>query len=378
MSGKGKARTLLTPVIRGEISLSDGSEVSFWKEILTETTIDYKGEQITFDDEYLKDLATAFADGAYDQTPFLLANKDNEHTMDPERFRGNVKELKVGGPSGEPGLWGKIQFPSKEAAQAVIDNPDLGVSARIKEDVRKADGRNYKRAMVHVLGTLDPVVTGMSPWRQVELSESDSDSVIVDLTGSEFQKGKKMGSSIKSTDKVEDFDFSETSDEELLALLADAEPEDDDDDDEEDSDDESEDDDDDEEEVELSVSTRRAIDLANARSAAADEKANDALRRAAKAEWAAERGALLKAGVSPADIDLCEPILNRPNPMVIDLSNTDGKGVVLDVAKIVRQLLKNHEGDVDLSVEAGHSGSESGDKDPDEDLLTLWSEQFKD
>lgn len=44
-----------------------------------------------------------------------------------------------------------------ERGEAVLrDNPYLGVSARIVEQYRRADGKFYPAAMQHVLATLDP------------------------------------------------------------------------------------------------------------------------------------------------------------------------------------------------------------------------------
>lgn len=376
-----KSRTLLTPILSGkrnraQLDLSDDSGLTYWKEVLPETSINYEGRTITFDHQYLTDLAKSFEDGAYDQTPFMLANKDNEHTMDPERYRGDIVEMQVGGPEGEPGLWSKIKFASKEAAAAVVSNPKLGVSARIKEEVRRADGRSFKRAIVHVLGTLDPRVTGMSPWRTVELSSTDSDTVVLDMTSADFSKGKAMPKQKKAKyADLTDEQLAELTPEELdeadayfQSVIDEAEAilaEDDDEDEEEEVD---------EEEDELvssgaSLSNRRNGDLDLAVSQAND-RANEALRRMAAAEWASERISLIDAGIPPAMVDLCEPILNRPDQMVIDLSNTDGKGATLDVSQIVRDLLAGYEGTVDLSSEGGHIGTpKDGTAEAREDLI---------
>src|SRR5205809_7930654 len=45
--------------------------------------------------------------------------------------------------------------------QVLRDNPYLGVSARIVENYNRSDGKFYKAAVQHVLGTLDPRLPGL-------------------------------------------------------------------------------------------------------------------------------------------------------------------------------------------------------------------------
>ena len=110
--------TFNTPSLRTEdfdLSQQDG-KLSFWKQILPMKTINYTAkdgsrQKIDFTREYLTDLAN---NKAVDKIGFLLADKDNAHTMDPERWRGDVVQWEVR----DDGLSGKIVFPSQEAAAA--------------------------------------------------------------------------------------------------------------------------------------------------------------------------------------------------------------------------------------------------------------------
>src|SRR6266550_1328757 len=152
--------TILTP-FDVNLAIADG-ELSFWKEILPESTIKYEGTKLDFNQQYFSDLICAFNDGALDQTPFMLADKDNEHTMDVERQRGNVTQMcefknlpadvkaKVAAEGKTSGLFGKITFPDAESARTVLKNPKLGVSARIRAGIERVDGPKFKRAIVHV------------------------------------------------------------------------------------------------------------------------------------------------------------------------------------------------------------------------------------
>lgn len=200
------------------------------KQILALSTINYKGKKIKFDKAFLTDLANSFKDGAYDQVPFQLADADNRHNMDPERTRGEL----VGVELTDDGLDG-IFSVTDDGAKIIESNPKLGVSARIVQALEKSDGRSFKRAINHVLGTLDPRVTKMRPWQAVDLSEADKEIEVVDLTAATVKKGSLMATKSKTkkavakpsngvvtvtTSKGErNIDLSALSDEEFQALL---------------------------------------------------------------------------------------------------------------------------------------------------------------
>jgi hypothetical protein len=381
--------SILTPAVASApVDLSkDG--LAFWKQILPMKKIDYtakSGERssIVFDEKYLTDLATSTA---VDEVGFLLADKDNAHTMDPERWRGKVEKMEVrkDGPENERGLWGKIVFASKEAAKAVIENPNLGVSARIREGVQRSDGSTVARGIIHVLGTLDPQVSGMSGWQATDLSAEQGE--VLDLSNEEYEDmAKQTETKDKPLSEYSDADIEAMTDEELDAFLAehapdalnyDGDPEDDD----PDADDDNTEDDNTEDEdakgelvgagADMSKQALEAIDLANQRADSATARAEEALRRVAEAEWKTARDGYLSKGVPAAAIDLAAPILNRADDMVIDLSFSDSEDI--NASKIVRDLLSQMEGMVDLSNEAGHVGQFDGNgEDPDQAILDRW------
>jgi len=169
---------LLTPVDKGAATRAGRH---LWrKQLLPKGTITYEGRKITFDDAYMRELAESFGDRAYDQVPFQLALAGNEHNELPERFRGEVEALEV-----TPDGLDIIMSATDEGSAMLAENPNLGISARIKEGLERADGKTFGRAIRHVLGTLDPRITGMRPWEAVSLSDADDDEVI-DLTGLQF------------------------------------------------------------------------------------------------------------------------------------------------------------------------------------------------
>jgi hypothetical protein len=158
---------LLTPVDKGKARQSGAT---LWrKQLLPIGTINYKGRSIAFTREYLAGLVKAFSSKAYDVVPFQFADHANTHTNDPERRRGTVRGMELTA----DGL-DIIVEPGPGAAEHLKDYPDLGVSARIVEAYDRADGKFFPAAIQHVLGTLDPRIPGLKPWRAVEAANDSA------------------------------------------------------------------------------------------------------------------------------------------------------------------------------------------------------------
>jgi hypothetical protein len=169
--------SILTPYARGK-ALQTGKKL-FRKMLLPVGEIEYEGQRVKFDRPFLQTLVASFDSGAYDQVPFQLADSRNGHTNDPERFRGEVESLELG----SDGLYMTVSTTSK-GANVISENPQLGVSARIVNGLKRADGKFFPAAIQHALGTLDPRITGMGPWEAVEMSNPGE--VVIDLTGTEY------------------------------------------------------------------------------------------------------------------------------------------------------------------------------------------------
>lgn len=353
---------------------------TYRKQVLPKGSIEYKGRTITFDDAYLTELATSFVDRAFDQVGFMLAPADNSHTLDPERFRGEVKALETA----SDGLYAIVEFASDEAAQAVVANPKLGVSARIVEQYDRADGKHFDHAIQHVLGTLDPRVTGMKAWEPISLSNNDLQ--VLDLSSLTFDgKGAEMADEKITEEDRKKFDTYLTElgqlapegdktppadkdaaakakadadavakqaaddaalDAELQKLLegegADSG-------------------------ANLSSDDRKAIDLANARTEQVATENAKIREELDLANFDKEKAALISKGVPPAMVDLAMPLL-LGKEHVIELSNA----TKVDAGEIVRKLLTECEGLVDLSgetVPAPGANSESAS------MLAAWEKQ---
>jgi len=140
------------------------------KQLLPLDRVAYRGGVLDFTRDYLTELARNFNGGAMDQVPFVLADAQNQHHSDPRRYVGDVKGVEVT----DDGLYALIET-SAGGSRLLTDNPRLGVSARIRPDTK---------VLEHVLGTLNPVVTGMKLWEAIELSSGSAP--VIDLTAASY------------------------------------------------------------------------------------------------------------------------------------------------------------------------------------------------
>jgi hypothetical protein len=137
------------------------------KKVLPVGDIRYRDRILHFTKSYIDELARAFRAGAYDQVPFQLADSGNAHTNDPERYAGQIVDAEAR----PDGLYIKVR--TTQRGEAVLSqNPNLGVSARIVENYDRADGTFFPQALQHVLGTLDPRITGLGAWQAIEASNT--------------------------------------------------------------------------------------------------------------------------------------------------------------------------------------------------------------
>lgn len=372
-------RILLTPTT--ESSTVELSRTMYRKKILPLGSIEYNGKKVNFDKPYLQELAKNFQAGPYDQVLAMLADKDNAHTLAVDRIGGQIREVEVT----DEGLFGVFQL-SEDAAKAVKNSGNgVGVSVRVTEGAKRMDGSSVKtfgRALQHVLLTTDPKVTGMGAWTEVELSGYNEDDEVVDLTLSSYEGDRTMPNGLDVTTASLD-QLNQLTQEQLDALS--------------------------EEELDA-INTRVDAIIAEAGTgdagdggdggdngdqhrgnggtdvtqqqerelvSASNDDAVDALALANEAhtlelatirqELADERFErdsveLARQGIPPALIELARPILTSPVGAVLDLSNgvTNTK---VDVADLVRKLLKESAGFIELAKEKGHSLDLSG---PDE------------
>lgn len=398
--------TVFTPYDLSE-AVKTGKRV--WrKQILPIGQINYEGQTLDFDKAFLTDLANAFSEGAYDQVPFVFADPANAHNEDPDRFRGELTSVDLA----DDGLYGVFKV-TKEGEKVLKDNPRLGVSARIRQGLEKADGRKFPRAIRHVLATMDPKVTGMRPWQAVDLSnaEDEDDDKVVDLTAQTYggtdvaksatkDKPNKDETTITVGDKI--IDLSTMSDDDFTKFLdftsgimdAEVVAEDEVDEDEDKGPKEG-----DEAVVEFNgekitvvfsegtwvtkppkpeVKPDPDTDLAEH---VVDSETRDTVKQMqidlANERYATRRKELLREGVPAFLIDLAEPLLNTPGPAVIDLAGSD-KGV--NATQIVGDMLDGLKGMIDIHPESGHQidlsdvADDKKDDDPDAALLAAWDE----
>lgn len=359
----------------------------WWKRVLPVGEISYKGRTLKFTPDYLRGLAQAFTDKAYDQVPFQLADAQNTHTNDPERTRGQITAMEAR----PDGLWIGMD-PTPEGQSVLASNPGLGVSARIVEGYDRSDGKFFPRAIQHVLGTLDPRIPGLGGWQTVDAANDVQ--LTVDLSG-ETYSGKEPAMPDLDTEQqaklakllnldpdrlaelvagmepgtkpdpaalnggdgdgdAEDPELAallkridEASDEELEQIAAEFEPE------------------PEPEPAGLANddSTQLAVELAQATGDANSEQLRLIQERLDDERWDNERNRLVQDGTPPHIADLAQPLLHGAGH-VVDLAG----GKSADAGQIVRKILREYQQlgeQIGLGVELGTPLDGGGDGETD-------------
>lgn len=308
----------------------------FWKQIIPlNKTIVYNGQKITFDKTMLSEAKTAFENKVLDQTAFQLANDNNQHdtaediaagrNMDPQRFRGEIDKLALN----NRGLFARFKL-TKDGVELIKQNPKLGVSASLKPNYVDSDGKSHPIVLRHVLGTLDPKIKGMSPWTKEEIELSVSDDVneeVIDLAAADTDTPptpNNEGAEKVEVDKTEfegmKAQLAELADgDKLLQQILDETEEDD----------------------KVSLSNEEPPE---------NPEITKLKSKVAASEWKAERAEFTTKGVPASLLNLAEEALAQPEGSVINLSTGDE----INEREIIRKMLHEAEGFVDLSAESGH------------------------
>ena len=338
---------VLSPVTQDAVV--DLASTIFRKQVLPIGSIDYKGRRIQFDRQYLTDLASSFKNGAFDQVPFQFADQDNKHTLDPERYRGEVKGVELT----QDGLDVVMEL-TPDAAELVRKNPKLGVSARIIEGLDRADGKTFPRAMQHVLGTLDPRITGMRPWQEVNLSHEVDETI--DLSGEHFESEEDTMGEQNQEEEVQLSADAENEDVQRLfesLVFEDAGPA-----------------------TELSGGSddsSEQLDLVRQQADAQRDELRGVQQELAEERFERYATELVDAGVPPAMLELARPVLAMPDAIVLDFTR-EGEDQHLDVKQVVRDMLAQTKGFVELAAERGHTFDLS-EGDRDEAIATAWAQE---
>jgi hypothetical protein len=230
-----------------------------------------------------------------------------------------------------------------DAADLVRQNPKLGVSARIIEDLERADGKTYPRALQHVLGTLDPRVTGMASWQEVALSTVVRDTI--DITDKEVRRlplRKRREESAPEDPAAE----TNTPEEDVEA----------------------------ETELARIAEELRTADLSSTVDVgtnSTDERIRNLELQLARERYTVEAREFIDKGVPPHLVTLAAPILQLPQPPVIELSNNEK----IDVAQVLRDILKETEGFLELARERGSALRGQSQDDRAQELLDAWDKQ---
>lgn len=172
--------------VRTPVAVGDAQKIGkgLWrKQVLPIGTFRIGSRTLNVTRDYVRAVAAAFRDDAYDTVPTMLADKSNDHTMALLDEGGEVLALD----DADDGLYATVQL-SAPANERVERNRRLGVSVRIREQYDRADGKHYPAAMQHLLLTWDPRIPGMKPWEPIDLSTPDGDDgvVVLDLSAATY------------------------------------------------------------------------------------------------------------------------------------------------------------------------------------------------
>lgn len=382
------------------------SDGLYRKQVLKFGTIWYTGRdgqrrRIKFDRNYGEELVRAFRQGAFEQVPVQIADQDNRHNNSPTLTGGEVVALALSkdgsGVDGVMRLWG-------DGHRAVELNNKLGVSARILENLATSDGRSFRKAVQHVLLTVDPQVRGMSPWEKVESVDLSAGTVSesLDLSNETYERSAMSGQNgtgetvtlelssglaellrdPKNAERLEGLLREEAGLEELAAELEalGVDLDDVDDDEDEDPDETEEEDEDEPEDLGLSGPAAEAIELTNATVEGLGARVIELTNQLTQQRLAAEVDKYRREGLAPAVIEMATPLLEIESG-AIELSN--GVGDPLDPGKVMRDVLDtvlelSNSGHLIVGdgLETGSLQGRSDDESRREAMLAAWDAEY--
>lgn len=363
---------LLGPTLTGgpttKVKDKQSGKVYYKKRIVPEGTFDYKtssGEKVKLDltERQLKTFVDSFKSGAYDEVPFQFGKHDN----DPTIRKGTLAHMEhVPG----KGIDGYFELDS-DAASYVERYPNFGVSPRIVLGIARADGKKFEGAIQHVAGTVVPRMTGMGPWKRVELSEdgdTNSETPILDLS-TEIIEVKREGK-VVTTEKTgsgeggnqvfqlseDEYNFFKNMKKEYEEIVErdkkgteTSSPT----------------------SVTLSEDDKKAIEDAKKMAAEATSGLAAIKASAIRDSWAAKKQLLLSQGVPPAALDLADPVMTAVDEQVFELSTDEGTVKVGAKQQMLGQL-ELMKGMVDLSGERGHGISGVGAQEDSPEVIQAW------
>lgn len=334
-----------------ELAEEDGY---FWKQLIPMNySLDYKGRKLKFDEPYLRNIKKAFEENALgQQTAFQLANDDNEHDTaedkakgnfyDPKRYNGEVSRLAIN----NRGLFGRFKL-TKDGTKLIDDNKKLGVSVSLRENFPSHNGQTYPVVMRHVLGTLDPKIRNMGDWqKEVIALTNDKDEEVIDLTvptAADTDTPNTEGDKILVSKS--EWETAQTELKEFKEAEA---------------------------QIESWMEEEDESDVTEMSEPQVDPKVIELSNKVAKSEWRAERADLMRAGVPGAMLDLATPVMEDGYGVYdISLSNEE----TVDSKDLIRKILNEAKGYVDLSEEQGH-GLSKEEKDQAENAYNEFEKSF--
>ncbi len=136
------------------------------------------GKLIKVDDTFAQTLKKNFDNGVCDIVQVPLADKDNEHTEDPDRNIGEVVDLEVA----DDKVYAILDVRDNDRADK-LGKTILGASAMLHLDYTNTKtGEKVGPTLLHSCATNRPYVTGLETYQEIVAATSDTSKGAVLLT----------------------------------------------------------------------------------------------------------------------------------------------------------------------------------------------------
>ena len=163
----------------------------FKKHILSEGVLNYNGNKIQIDSDFLTSLVDNFNSKKCDIVQVPIVDKSNSHSEDPLRNIGEVIDLQI-----ENGKLYSYIDARKEAEADELGKTLIGASAMISPDYIDTDtGEKVGPTLLHVAITNRPHVLNLDDFEEVIKASSNSSNEIIFLSedeGTDTEENQNM------------------------------------------------------------------------------------------------------------------------------------------------------------------------------------------
>jgi hypothetical protein len=142
--------------------------MTLWSvQVLPSGTVTIGHRTPDFTREYREAIAEAFSARAVDYVPFMIGNSYT-YTSDPANCHGEVRSLEIV----DDGMDAVIEVDREADAAIRVSltpgGPPFGAAPCLIENYLHPGGLPFPVVLLRVLGTTQPMITGLRGWQEVE------------------------------------------------------------------------------------------------------------------------------------------------------------------------------------------------------------------